>query len=122
MINCRLLPSDEYHKLKKVWPFREGKPIPDKDFSKVMVAENDGNIIAYWFAVQVIHVEPVWVSEEARDGGITATKLLKGLVEELHSCDIHDVYVFSDRDEISQYLGRLGFHSLPDTKVFFGEV
>lgn len=122
MTNIRLLPKDEYHRLKPIWPFDNKHPFPDGDFSRVVVAEKDGAIVGFWFAVQTVHVEPIWISEEVRDGGLIATRMLRGLIDELHKDDIFNVYVFSDKDNVSDYLGRLGFAPLPDTTVFIGEV
>ena len=121
-MNHRLLPREEYNRLKEVWPFSVGSPIPDPNFSRVMVAEDNGQIVGYWFAVEVVHVEPVWIHPNYRNGGPTATVLFKGLVDELKSHNLNKMYVFAENEKTEEYLNRLGFCSIPNMRVYYGEV
>ena len=86
-----------------------------------MAEDGSGEILGYWMCCVAAHIEPIWVSPSVRDGGITATRMLKTLSDELHKEGIFGGYVFSERDEISGYLERLGFRD-QNMKVYFGEV
>lgn len=122
MKKFRILDPREYEKLKEFPPYSEGLALPAPDNSRVAVVEEGERIMGFWVACVCCHTEPIYIDPAMRDGGFTATGLLKTLVEELHDNGIHSVYVFSNKKVISSYLERLGFSKQLNTEVYFGEV
>lgn len=122
MKNLRILQPDEIGKLKEFPPYSKGFELPTPSASRVAVAEVEGRIVGFWVSSAVVHVEPLWLDPDVRDGGFTATALLKTLVDELKSNGVTHTYVFSETKTNSDYLTRLGFKKQPPTELFLGEV
>ena len=87
-------------------------PLPSPEAARVVIAEVGDTIVAYWLALQVIHLEPIWIHEDYR-GGHLIKRMLGALLTILASCRVSMAFCFSDRAEISGYLKRLGFKLIP---------
>jgi N-acetylglutamate synthase-like GNAT family acetyltransferase len=122
MKSLRILQPDEFDRLLEFEPYNRGLSLPVPSASCVAVAEVDGRIVGFWVASACIHCEPIYVAPEERNGGFTATALLKTLVDELKSNGVTHTYVFSETEQNSDYLTRLGFKKQPPTELFLGEV
>jgi len=117
MATIRDLPPDEWHRLEG-HPALNGQPLPDPTYHRVVVAEDGDAIIAAWFMMQVIHLEPIWIDPKHR-GGILPVQLLSTMSAILDSCTVKQAFCFADRPEIADYLRRLGMQQLPyDTFLY----
>ena len=104
-MSIRILPADEYAKI----------PYPADPTSSVVVVLEDDNtkkIKGYWVAQTVIHIEPVWLAEDARNA-MNGLKLYAGMMAALSSHGATAAYAFADRPEIAGYLERLNAELLP---------
>jgi N-acetylglutamate synthase-like GNAT family acetyltransferase len=122
MKKLRILQPDEFDRLKEFEPYNRGLALPIPGASRVAVAEIEGRIVGFWVASAVVHIEPLFIAPEERNGGFTATALLKTLVDELKENEIENVYCFSETETNSNYLSRLGFSKLPPTELFLGKI
>lgn len=106
------LPPARYPELKKFDAFLGGL-LPNPDTSIVVVQEDDNTheIMDFWVAQAVIHIEPVTLT--TKDGGFTAVKLLTHLLAELASRGESAFYAFAQTEDVVQYLLRLGLTPLP---------
>lgn len=109
----RELRNEEWDRLAALPPWPDG-PLPegfspDPANSLVMIAETpEGEIIAYWSALNVIHMEGFWVSPEHRH---KHPRLIHRLVHQtrtiLDEAGIPVTFCWSDRPEISDYMSRI---------------
>lgn len=84
-MTLRLLEPHEYPRLLGM-PLIEA--LPDPAHSRVVVAETEeGNIVGYWCAQEVVHIEPAWVHPRYRRKGL-ATRLFQHLRAVLDACHI----------------------------------
>lgn len=61
----RELPPEEWAKVSHLEPFAsQGLPAPEH--SRIIVAEQEGTIVAYWGAFSAVHLEPLWVHPDHR--------------------------------------------------------
>jgi hypothetical protein len=115
----RDLPVEEWHRLEG-HPALQGHTLPDPLTSRAIITEENNEIVGVWFAIQVIHIEPVWIREDQRKGWVPIA-LYRGMRRLLDSCSLKSVFSFSETAEVSSYLTRLGFKTLP-YKVHLWEV
>jgi len=108
----RDLPADEWHKLKQV-------PLginPDPSIYRAIVCEENGQIIACWFAYQATHVEPVWIHPDHRKRPGVIRRLWGTVVQLLKDCNV-DVAFCTVADEVAMtslpLVLRLGFKKVP---------
>jgi hypothetical protein len=106
MITIKPLSPDRFHEL----PI-EANPA----CAVVIVAEDDQTheIKGYWVGQLQAHIEPIWLSPELRDGGFTALKMYAAMLAALNTYGIKTFYAFADREEIANYLERLGMKITP---------
>lgn len=100
----RELKTDEFHRLAAIeWLAPEHRPVPGQ--TRVMVAEQDGEIQAFACVSLVPHIEPIWVADKHRFGTVfkrvfeQAKTMLNG-----HG----GFYVHATNDQHGGYLKRLG--------------
>lgn len=77
-MTTRLLPPSEWAKLAGT---ELGGLALDPETTRVLVIEQDGQIIACWALLQVLHAEGVWIHPEHRRKGRTAARLWQGMRE-----------------------------------------
>lgn len=111
MPTIRELPRIEWSRLAN-HPSLHGLALPDPSAARLIVAEEAGEIVAYWFLVAVLHAEPIWIAPQYR-----GTTLVKRLWQRLRSCIdtcAPSAFCFSEqsRPEVGRYLERLGLRRL----------
>lgn len=111
MCTVRDLPPEEWHKLEG-HPALQGQPLPDPTYHRVVVAEDGEELVAAWFMIHVVHLEPVWIDPRYR-GGRLPVRMLSEISSILDSCTVTKAFCFADRPEIAGYLQRLGMQKLP---------
>lgn len=105
----RFLPTEEWERLKGLGPHDEW--IPSPAIGSVIVAEHEGKIVGLACLQLIMHIEPVWIATEERSGVVGPT-LWNHAVESLKGIGIKNFLTFSDNDEVSGYLERLGMQRL----------
>lgn len=106
MFTTRILPVDEWDKLAG-HPVLGGYPLPEAGAATFIVVEEGPDIIGVQAIVQVLHLEPIWIAPEHR-GGLVAGRLWRLLKQTLANRGVRVAFAFADRDDIRDYLGRLG--------------
>jgi hypothetical protein len=112
-MKTRLLLPEEYGRLKGLAYHDEW--IPDPSNSKVLVAERDGEIIAFWCMKAEIHIEPVWAKPGERCG-----VLPRAFVEGMKKIIVGRCYAFTESDTVAGYLERLGMREIK-RRIFVGD-
>jgi hypothetical protein len=105
MDTIRLLEADEYHKLEGLAPPDEW--IPSPDHSQIIVVERDSEIISYLVAQMVVHVEPIWIHPDHRNGFL-GRRMWRMMTDVLTRLGVPDFYAFAPNETIQNYVGRLG--------------
>lgn len=95
-------------------------PLPVLPNSLVVVAEDETGIKGMWAASQVVHIEPMWLSPDVKDGGFTGLRMLQTLLSLLATGDHKGYFALSNKPEIDDYLARLGLTQL-DAKIWVGQ-
>jgi hypothetical protein len=108
-----ILPPERYAELEV--QFTEmGGPLPQPETSYIVVAEEDGEIKAFWVMQAAVHIEPCWVKPEERDRtGFFYKQLMPAMLATLQADGTRSFFAFADRDEIANYLLRIGLQPLP---------
>lgn len=110
--SVRDLPVAEWGKLAQV-------PLgisPDPSIYRAIVCEENGQIIACWFAYQATHVEPVWIHPDHRKRPGVIRRLWSTVVQLLKDCNV-DIAFCTVADEVAMtslpLVLRLGFKKVP---------
>lgn len=116
-VTIRELGPEEMHVLATLPPFNvEG--IPAFGHTRIVVAQDveGGNIVAYWFIFDAVHVEPLWVDPNYRKRPGMARRLWGRVREILEETKVPGAFAMvHDADAMpnaSQAI-RLGFKRLP---------
>lgn len=106
----RLLEPEEYTKLAE-HPSLAG--LTPSDGTYVVVAEDEHQqMIGYFMATPVYHLEPVWVDPMYR-GSTLLSRLWGAMTRLLDAIRVDVAFSCADRPEIADYLTRLGLTPLP---------
>ncbi len=113
----RELSIAEWTALKTMPPF-DVKATPNPAAARVMVAQDvfTGKLVAYWFVLTVVHVEPVWIDPSFRHKPTLVRKLWEGTMRMLRSIDVRLAFCTVNYDaprENASMAQRLGFKRLP---------
>lgn len=107
-IIIRVLAPSEYPRLLGL-PLVDA--VPDPEHSRVVVAEHDGNIVGYWMAVEVVHLEPLWVHPKWRKKGL-AVELWQALKRCLDACRVRGAFSHVREPSLVAWAMNLGFTPL----------
>lgn len=110
-MTIRRLAAAEFSRLAE-HPLLEGIGLPDPRHSVIVVAEEGAEIVAFWVTVEVLHIEPVWISPKYRGGGLVR-RLWRAVKSVVDDCGAKEAFCFSDRPETADYLARLGLSEKP---------
>lgn len=104
--------THDFSKLKE-HPVLKGVGLPDPGHSAVCIATDEtGEVVAFWFMVEVVHIEPVWIAPSYR-GSSMVRGLWRMVREVIDACGIRSAFCFSDRPDTADYLARLGLIEEP---------
>lgn len=112
-ITARDLPSAEWPDTLKHTPLAT-RPL-DPRFSKVVVVERGGQVIACIAALTIVHAEGLWIAPEARNHGGVGRALLAALLEVLVKEEVPEVLSQSVSSETDQFFERVGGTPLEGT-------
>jgi hypothetical protein len=111
-MSARVLPPEEWHRLKgteaeSVWMgFNPGN-------TRVLVVEEDGNIIGTWTMLRAMHAECIWIAPSHRGRFGVAKSLLRGMYSVAREWDVNGVITGSISEEITDLIERLGGIPMP---------
>lgn len=113
----RELSIAEWNLLKTVPPF-DVKATPNPSAARVIVAQDNetGKLVAYWFLVTIVHVEPVWIDPTYRHKPTLVRKLWESTFRMLKSIGVSKAFCTINYDaprENASMAQRLGFKRLP---------
>jgi N-acetylglutamate synthase-like GNAT family acetyltransferase len=111
-MNSRILPPEEWPRLEgteaeNVWP----KLNPQS--ARILVVEEDGEIVATWTLLTVVHAECLWIAPEYRGSFGVTKRLLSGLREVASEWDVSKVITGSVSPHVTDLIMRLGGKSVP---------
>lgn len=105
----RELAPEEYGRLAG---HPRGHPVPDPATSRIVIAEEDGQIVAFWPLTQIVVCDGVWVDPAYR-GTLLPARLWAGIRQILDATRVEVLHSFAASPEVAGYLERLGFTLLP---------
>jgi hypothetical protein len=111
-MTTRILPPDEWHKLQGT----EAEPIVpglDPVDTRVLVVEQDGEIIGSWVMLRMVHVECVWIAPAHRGKAGVLARLLSGMTSLAKAWRTRSVITGSIDPRVSRMIRRLGGLPLP---------
>lgn len=111
-MRSRILPPEEWHRLKgteaeKAWPHF------NPDNTQILVVEDEGEVIACWAFLRVVHAECIWVRPSHRGLAGVALRLFKGLREIATRWGATRVITGSVSPEITDLIDRFGGYPMP---------
>jgi hypothetical protein len=104
VLKVKRLAPDEYEKLRNV---EEGY-VPDPAHSIVIVAELDEKIVGRAMLIRPFHVEGTWLDHSIRKGTV-GIRMFRLLEEEVKKIGMTKIFSYSQSDEVSGYLERMGY-------------
>jgi len=105
-MTTRILPVEEWGVLEG-HPVLGGYPVPAPGAATFIVTEDGDRIVGVQGIVQVLHLEPIWIDPAYR-GGRIGEYLWRLVRETLATRGVRMAFAFANRDDIRDYLTRLG--------------
>ncbi|HUD64659.1 MAG TPA: GNAT family N-acetyltransferase [Candidatus Sulfotelmatobacter sp.] len=110
VLEIRRLNSSEYDELLKI---EEGYR-PEPEHSVVVVAKQDGAIVARTMLIRPFHIEGTWIDERFRKGTL-GLRLMMRLEKEAKDAGLTKLFSYAADADIESYLERLGYTKQPVT-------
>ena len=105
MTILRVLPAEEYPRLLSV---ADGI-CPKPEISRVLIAEQDGEIVGRTMLLAPAHIEGTWLREDRRNGSL-GKRLLDRIEAEAKECGMSTLFAYAEiGTKTGDYLTRLGF-------------
>lgn len=108
----RLLEAEEFDRLRQTGGYPKELPLPDGDSACVMVAEQGDEIVGFYVAKGVVLMDGIWV-KDSHQRKLVGPRLWASMVGELKTRGVGAVMTGADRQEIADYLCRLGYSEMP---------
>lgn len=108
----RILPPEEWPRLsgteaETVWP--HFKP----ENTRILVVEDEGEIVGTWSMVRVVHAECLWVAPKYRGAFGVAKRLLRGMRDIASAWGAVKVVTGSVSPEVTNMILRFGGFPMP---------
>lgn len=115
---ARVLPPEEWPRLKgteaeRLWP------LLNPACSRVLVVEDEGEIVATWTLMVVVHAECLWSHPRYRGARGVAKRLLGLMREVVYGWGSNNVMTAADRPEVADLIKRFGGVSVPGEMFVF---
>ena len=108
----RILPPSEWHRL--VGTEAESiVPGLQPDDTRVLVVEQNGQIVGTWTLLRFVHVECIWIDPQHRRKAGVAVRLLRGMVDLARAWGARSVLTASVTPEVTTMIQRLGGLPIP---------
>ena len=111
MITARILPSEEWSKLAEIFA-QNGSKLPETEFARIGVEEEDGKIVSFLAMQLALHAEPLWQHPDYR-GRVSFKRLLHMMELEFEGEKDFAYYVFSPNEQIARMAELAGLKLLP---------
>jgi hypothetical protein len=108
----RILPVEEWPRLAGT---EAASIVPGLDplQTRVLVVEQDGQIIGSWVVLRMVHVECVWIDPSHRRKASVAARLLHGMRDIARGWNTKAVITGSVSPDVTAMIQRLGGLPLP---------
>jgi hypothetical protein len=110
----RILPFDEWPRLDAT----EAGPIRsqlDPLNTRVLVVEEDEQIVGVWVAIRVVHGECVWIAESHRHAVGVVSRLVRGMQRIAFDWGVRVVLTTATTDAVKGLCRKLGGVPVPGT-------
>ena len=115
MLTTRLLPPDEWDKLKGT-ELETLTPILVPEHTRIIVVEDEqGKVVGCWSLLQFTHAEGLWIAPEHRNGSGVFRRLLIRAKEELAEMHESIVWTGAVSESVEKMLVRAGAVPVPGT-------
>src|SRR2546430_4319001 len=114
-IQFHQLEKEQWHRVAELEPH-----CPSPDIARCFVAEQNGEIIGYWFQQLALCCEPLWVHPEHRSQQV-ALKLYALMQRTLKQERIASFVVHIEDEQVMAYTRKLGMEET-NLKTFVGKV
>lgn len=112
MIAERILPPEEWYRLKGTEA--EGLiPLLIPDCCRVLVVEDEGEIVATWTLMLVVHAECLWAHPRYRGARGVAKRLLRLMREVAQGWGSKNVLTAATKPEVADLIRRFGGVTVP---------
>jgi hypothetical protein len=116
-MTTRVLPIEEWGRLVGT-ELEHAAPVLPLG-SKIIVVEDNGNIVGCWSAITYVHVEGVWIEPLHRGKSAVARRLWRGMQDVLRLMDVRSAMTGSITPEIDALLAGMGAVELPGKMFVF---
>src|SRR4030043_137058 len=112
-MHVRELPLEEWDRVRNLGHFATCG-LPNPEYSRILVVETDeGQIVGIWFAMNVVHLEGLWIEPSHRGKSAVGRKLLYGMMKFLKNENVKNVFTLSIEPYITRLALHAGFKQLP---------
>jgi len=113
-MTSRILPPEEWPRLagteaETIWP------LLSPETARVLVIEQDAEIVGCWLLYPLLHAECVWIAPAHRGRGAVARRLLALMRRVAQSLGWRTVITAACSDEVRRLLDHLGAVPIPGT-------
>lgn len=113
-LTARRLPTAEWGKLAGTeLAYLADLHLPETDALQVFVVEQDGQIVACWSRMMVVHVEGLWIAEPVRGRAGVGRLLFDTMIRSLRADGVPQVYTQAIDDSIAAMLAKIGGSPVP---------
>jgi len=111
-VKARVLPPEEWSRLDGT-EMRVLLPFLKTSSAKVLVVEQDGEIVGRWLATPIWHVEGLWIDPAHRGLSGVARRLWAGMRRALRAEGVDGVVTGAVDDDVRRLLKHAGASQLP---------
>lgn len=118
-VDVRVLEPEELYLLLTVPPFSE-KGIPSFGQSRIVIAQekNTRQIVGYWVAFDVVHLEPLWVHPKHQKRPGVLRRMWQSMQNVLRENGVTKAFAMVTNTALEPQAERLGWRPLPG-KMYF---
>lgn len=118
-VDVRVLEPEELYLLLTIPPFNT-KGIPNFGQSRIVVAQEQisRQIVGYWVAFDVVHLEPLWVHPKHQKRPGVLRRMWTAMQRVLRENGVTKAFAMVTDPELEPQAERLGFRPMPG-KMFF---
>lgn len=81
--------------------------------SRICVVEDEGEIVARWILMPILHAECIWIAPHKRKTGRVGAKLLRLMKSTARALGFSVVMTASDSEEVTKLLAHVGATPVP---------
>lgn len=111
----RILPPEEWADKLAGTPLAERLADLNPDYTVIIVVEVDGQVVAEWAAINVVHVEGLWEAPDHRGGPGVSRQLLQTMLTELTRHHVGEVITRAETPAVEALIQKAGGIPLPGT-------